>query len=66
MSKTIDELRPYAKALANRWHEPALIVTTPPEVQGDHPKGCIPFVVLLSQATREELAAAVERIEPTN
>lgn len=66
MSRTVDELRPVAQRLANEHHEPCLIVETPPEREGDHMRGRIPFVVLLSQSTKAEQNSAVEKVGPNN
>lgn len=66
MSRTVDELRPVAQRLANEWHEPCLIITVPPERPADHSRDRLPYVVLLSMATKEEQAAAVEKVGSNN
>ncbi len=66
MSRTADELRPLAQRLANDWHEPCFIVIDPPPSEVCQHTSVIPFVVLLSQSTKREQAAAVEKVGPNN
>jgi ribonucleoside-diphosphate reductase alpha chain len=52
-----------AQETADRWKEPVLLISEPPPSKiGQTPT--IPYAVLESRATAEELAAAVERVLP--
>lgn len=60
----LNQLRRFARELAQRWHEPCLIILAddaPPSGGGSRTR--IGYVVLLSQATRAEKAARHERVE---